>query len=55
MKLGKYQKKWMKGSNSTFIVPRLNATSTYKTLLVKRSCRSTVVFFNSPTHTPPKK
>jgi len=45
----------MRGSSSTFTVQRLNATSAYKTSLVKRSCQSTVVPFNSPTCTPPTK
>jgi hypothetical protein len=51
----KYEKRGMKGSNSTFIVPRLNATSAYKIELVKRSCRNTIVFLDSPTYTPPTK
>lgn len=51
----KYEKRGMKGSNSTFIVPRLNATSAYKIELVKRSCQNTIVFLDSPTYTPPTK
>jgi hypothetical protein len=45
----------MKGSNLAFIVPRLNAILTYDTSLMKRSCQSIVVPFNSPIYTPPIK